>query len=522
MGEKEIWYGAIIVRKLWKYIFLALIAFNLFLASWYVLHGDLYTHSDISRDFLLLNEISEKKIVLIGQRAGIDQLFHGPLWLYLNFPAYFLGGGNPVAVGWFWILLIAVFLTGSFYIARDLLNETAAYFYILLLSTFLISHAKDMSHPMGALFISPFFFWAFYKYVKTLKVKYLAVGVFLSGVLIQFEMAGGLPFLALFALFSAYLIVKHRKLGHFLAFLILLVPFSTFILFDISHSFIQTNGWINFLSEKSTAQNYTKILGDRFNFIISAGTSFLFVFKHEWKLMDLANRLISITFFVLVVFLTRKNVHRTLFALFLYFYFGYFFIASLKHGALLIHQAFALIPLVFLAFCALITTRYKHLIIVLFVGIVLANEIAAIEYVRAAVDFRGSSEDSWNFLHKMERDVFESSDLEFGYFTYSPDAFSYQSKSAMVYGTREFPNKRAYYFEKKPVTYLVLAPTAANDPWAKYFKADWWTQNTLHIYKKPQSAIDYPNGYRVERYELTPEEIAVPWEKSTDTGIHFR
>ena len=505
-----------------RLIFFALIAFNLVLASWYVLHGDLYTHSDISRDFLLLNEISEKKIVLIGERAGIDQLFHGPLWLYLNYPAYFISGGNPLAVGWFWIFLIGVFLFGCFWIARDLLGKTAAYFYVLLLSTFLISHAKDMSHPMGALFISPFFFWAFYKYVKTTNVKYLAISVFLSGILIQFEMAGGLPFLALFVLLSVYLIVKKRKLIHFLAFLILFLPLSTFILFDLRHNFEQVHGWINFLGEKGTKVDYLKIFSERLNFIITAGTSFLFVFKHEWKLMDLATRLISITFFALVILMIRRNVQRTLFALFLYFYFGYFFIASLKHGALLIHQGFVLIPLVFLAFAALVTTKYKSLIIVLFVGIIVANEIAAVEYVRVSGEFRGKSEDSWNFLHKMERDVFGSMDSEFGYFTYSPDAFSYQSKNAMVFGTYEFPQKRVYYFEKKPVTYLVLAPTAINDPWAKYFKASWWTENTLHIYKKPQSAIDYPNGYRVERYELTPAEIAVPWDKPADTGIHFR
>ncbi|OGD86570.1 hypothetical protein A2870_02135 [Candidatus Curtissbacteria bacterium RIFCSPHIGHO2_01_FULL_41_11] len=508
--------------KVGKYIFFALIALNLILASWYVLHGDLYTHSDISRDLLLLGEISEKKIVLIGQRAGIDQLFHGPLWLYLNHPAYLLGGGNPVAVGWFWIVLSMFFLVGSFFVARDLLGKTAAYYFVLLLSTFLISHAKDMSHPMGALFTSPFFFFAFYKYVKTLKARYLVFSVLLAGVMLQFEMAGGIPFLLLLVLFSVYLIVKKRNFAHFLAFLTLFLPISTFILFDIRHGFVQLQGWVNFLSEESAAVNYLKIIGDRLNFITTAGTPFLFVFRHEWVLMDIANRLISVTFFGLILLMMRRGVQRGFFALFLYFYFGYFFIASLKHGALLIHQAFSLVPLVFLAFVALLGTKYKQFITILLIGIIAANEIAAIEYVDASIDFRGKSEDSWSFLHRLEKDIFEGSDAEFGYFTYSPDAFSYQSKAAMVYGALEHPDKRAFYFEKMPVTYLVLAPAALSDPYAKYFKADWWTKNTLRIDKQPQSAIDYPNGYRVERYELTPEEMTVPWDKSGDTGIHFR
>lgn len=508
--------------RLLKFFVLGLVIVNIFLASWYVLHQDLYFHSDIARDFLLLDEISDKKIVLIGQRAGVDQLFHGPLWLYLNFPAYYFSNGNPVAVGWFWIFLIVVFLTSSFFIARDLLNEAAAYLFVLMLSTYLISHAKDMSHPMGALFVMPALFWVFLKYVRTLAAKYLAMLVLLVGVLLQFEMAEGIPFLILSFGLAIFLIIKNKKWPHLFTFFLLLLPLSTFILFDVRHEFGQFHGIVKFLRQGGGATNYLDLIWERVNFITTAGTSFLLVFKPSWKLMDLANRLISVTFFVMVILMIRQKVQRNLLLLFLYFFFGFFILVSIRHGALLIHQALSLVPLVFLAFSALILTKFRRLIIFLAIIIIFANEIAAIDYVRASADFRGKSEDSWNFLHNMASRIFESTDFEFGYFTYSPDAFSYQSKYAMVYGRRKFPGKKVYYFEKKPVTYLVLAPAPINDPWAKYFKASWWTENTIRIHKEPQSAVDWPNGYRVEKYELTPEEIAVPFDITADTGIHFR
>src|SRR5688572_10815215 len=90
-----------------KNLFLLVLFFillNILLSSWYVLHNDLVFNSDIARDFLLFEEISQKKIVLIGPRAsGIPGLFHGPLWLYVNYPAYIIGQGNPVVVGWWWV-----------------------------------------------------------------------------------------------------------------------------------------------------------------------------------------------------------------------------------------------------------------------------------------------------------------------------------------------------------------------------------------------------------------------------------
>lgn len=79
------------------------ILYCIYLSSLYVMHGEVHLTNDIGRDFLLLQELDQKMIVLIGPRTNVQGAFHGVLWTYLNYPAYLLGGGNPVTVAWFWV-----------------------------------------------------------------------------------------------------------------------------------------------------------------------------------------------------------------------------------------------------------------------------------------------------------------------------------------------------------------------------------------------------------------------------------
>jgi hypothetical protein len=56
-----------------------LILINVFLSAWYVINGDIVFHTDIARDFLVLQDIVEThKPTLIGPRSGgISGVFHG-------------------------------------------------------------------------------------------------------------------------------------------------------------------------------------------------------------------------------------------------------------------------------------------------------------------------------------------------------------------------------------------------------------------------------------------------------------
>src|SRR3989344_1659117 len=107
--------------KILLYLILFFITlFNVYLSSSLVRQGEVNFFNDVARDFLLLQELDEKKIVLIGPRSSTNNLFHGPFWTYINYPAYVIGNGNPVVVAWFWGLLECFFLLASFYMVRKL------------------------------------------------------------------------------------------------------------------------------------------------------------------------------------------------------------------------------------------------------------------------------------------------------------------------------------------------------------------------------------------------------------------
>ncbi|MEK7450632.1 MAG: hypothetical protein AAB662_01690, partial [Patescibacteria group bacterium] len=93
------------MKKLLYFFLFLLTLSNVYLSSSLVRHGEVNFPSDVARDFLLFAEMDQKKIVFIGPRSSTNNLFHGPLWTYMNYPAYVIGNGNPVVVAWFWIFL---------------------------------------------------------------------------------------------------------------------------------------------------------------------------------------------------------------------------------------------------------------------------------------------------------------------------------------------------------------------------------------------------------------------------------
>ena len=125
---------------------------------------------------------------------------------------------------------------------------------------------------------------------------------------------------------------------------------------------------------------------------------------------------------------------------------------------------------------------------------------------------------SWKFLNEASAKIFQGKEEELGYFVYSPDVVAYEPKYAVIYNA-EKSGKKYYSFQKKPITYLFIQPPPRNNP---YMKDDYWIKNQLNIDASPSAIIEFPNGYKIERFELNSEQIAVPFDPSIDPGLHFR
>ena len=504
-----------IVKRYFKIGFFVLIAINFFFASWYAFNSDLSFSSDIARDFLLFGEIVQKKIILIGPKSSVMGLFHGPLWLYINFPAYLIGQGNPIIVEWWWILLTGIFLISCYLVGSRLFDKKIGYLFVLIMSLYMSFHTNSYINPIGAMFLIPAFFFFFIRYLDTKKAKYLFAHFFTIGLIIQFEMAIGIPFLILSALFLFISVIRSKNKRHLFLFLAVLIPLVNFFLFDLRHQFLLTHSVLRYLSPQS---------GDSIRFSLIN-----LIHDRVWMMLsqvefirpdpEYRNLIVSLIFIGFMFLQIKNSKYRKTYLSFIYFFVGYFVMTFINRGPILSFYFYPLFDLVFLVFSSFVTSKYAKLFIVVFTIIYLMNTSTAIADLRSSGKFIGRSETSWKFLNSMAVNVFNGKEKELGYFVYTPDTLGYSPKYALQYQKTLHKEKNISYLAKKPITYVVVAPPAPDNPYLSY---TWWRNVRVKITKSPSETITLANGYKIEKYNLNGEEIKIPFDTGIDPGLGFR
>jgi hypothetical protein len=94
----------------------------------------------------------------------------------------------------------------------------------------------------------------------------------------------------------------------------------------------------------------------------------------------------------------------------------------------------------------------------------------------------------------------------------------YGPKYALAYANNKFREKIAYQNIKKRTTFIILAPAFGNDNNNRI----WWIKNRVNIKTKPVSTVNYDNGYKIEKYILSDEELKVPSDPNLINGLWFR
>src|SRR3989344_7747438 len=272
--------------KLLLYLILLLITlFNIYLSSSLVRHGEVNFFNDVARDFLLLQEMDQKKIVLIGPRSSTNNLFHGPLWTYINYPAYVFGNGNPVVVAWFWIFLECMFLFTGFYMVRKLFGTLSAFAFIVLMSVQMVFHINGVFHAEATFFFMPMLFFTICMYVKSKKNLYLVLHFLALAILIQLEVGVGLQFLMLSVPLIIWFIYRHKLWRHLLTFSLVPIFLSNFIIFDLRndlrmtkaifstggslHFFITLSSWLeNRINNTVSLQLFNNGVNNVFTYVV--------------------------------------------------------------------------------------------------------------------------------------------------------------------------------------------------------------------------------------------------------------
>ncbi len=512
------------MNRFLKLLLFAVIALNIFFSMWYVLHNDIFFHTDIARDFLLLDDLAKRKLVLIGPRSsGPTGFYHGPAWMYLNYPAYLLGNGNPVAVGWFWVLLNIAFLAASYAVAKKLFNAKTALIFVALLSLFpsipdtVKSWFNGYYNPFGAMFLMPFYFYSIVSYGRSMKAKWLVFALLLNGFMFQFQVAFGGPLLILTSLYAFFLIFRKRTFSHLLSYLVLLVPFSTYIVFDLRHDFSHVRAAINLFNNpyKETIP-FIEIVKQRLGMMNMTG---MHLFREPHDVFGIIYAY-AIAFGIYLALKSKAVKEKLPFKMALYLYVGYFVLSCFHNGWLMYYYWMPIFPVVFLMFAAIEPALPKKLYYSLFAFALVWNIGMSFNYLKQSDSFIGKNYESWKFQSAMVETIFkDAGSREFGFFIYTPDIFAYSTKYPFVYHQRTRPDAKMAIYERKPLTYLVIAPPPAEKPW---LTGDWWKSNKIGIKKTPDRIWQFDNGYRVEKFTLNEKDLARPMDQNLNDWIYFR
>lgn len=480
------------------------IIINVLLSAWWLIHGDIRYDVDISRDFLLIEEIATvKPITLIGSHTSVGGVFHGPLWYYLNLPAFLIGKGNPLVFGWFWFLLSILTLVIFYFITQKLFNKLTAMLATLLYSANSIINPvyglKMFFPPYGAVLLSPVFFYLFIKYIFDKKAKYLVLALLTLGFIIQFEMAFGIPIFGLTILFLIYFIYKNKLIKHLAVFPILLLPLSSFIIFDLRHDFIQIISLTKYLilQMQKTDINLVAAVSGKITGIFSD------TFFHLTQDSIPLSWFYSILFVVLIFKIKMKSSIKKLYLIFLYFYFGYWLI-HLTMKPLWPSYYWPLLPLIIILYAGFVNYLPKRIFFLIFIPLLFWNMYIGISYIKNSnLEISNRGKNSWAFNKLIAETIYKDAEGDFGYYIFTPEGWVYQSWYALKFVQREYPDKISHPFSKQRLTYLIIVDfpkdRLATDSMG-------WRITDLKITSAPKDAKDI-DSVQIQKFLLREEEI---------------
>lgn len=506
-----------ILKRLLKLFLLIAILVNLYMCAYPVLHNDVGYSGDIARDFLILQDtVNTHKLPLIGPRTGgIDGLFHGPIWPWINLPVFILSHGNPVATGWFWVVLIVCSVAICYYVGKKLFNDYVGLLAALLMSLIYIPGSSFLLNPFVAALLSPLFLYFFYKYIKSTRVFYLMLSFFVTGLMIQSEVAFGGPILILSLAYLLIFLYKKKKLSHLLSIFILLIPLSTYILFDLRHNFLQLRSILGHVGAPTGngKEVFGSILQNRFNGALNS----LMTIPYSPFWITLA--IIALFIYIAVKsYRDKKLKNREFYLLFSYFYLGYWPLSFYLNGDVLGIHIFPFMPIAVIIFASSHNIIRKELFVIFFITVLFFNFTYAKGLIDNFSSYSSYDAGSWQFNYKLAKTVFNNAGTESGYYVFTPDELGYGPKYAITYVNKEYPKKIAYAYSKKHETFIILAPTSngVNN------NQEWWIKNKVKISKPPEQIINYPNGYKLEKFILSNQEIKIPSDPNLISGLSYR
>ncbi|MCL2110053.1 hypothetical protein FWH30_00470 [Microgenomates group bacterium] len=504
------------------------------LGASYVLRGDILFFTDVGRDFLIFDEISQKGLILIGPRTSIPGIFHGPLWAYSNMPAYLLGKGNPVVIGWWWVVLVSGFLIFDYWIIKKITNQKVAMVATILLALFIAPYMYRMTNPYGAFLLMPALLVSLVQYKRTGRARWLVGHIFLMGAIIQFEKAAGVPMFLITLGMLLPEMVREKKWRDMALFGLIVLPLFNYVIFELRHGFPQIKAALGALLETNVGKNevektlWSRRIEQRWEVLVVDGLA-LFA-KPEKRIFGV----MGMAIIGLMAWLLKqkenlkgklaeklKMVDADVFWTATNYYVWFFVIVLFFNGEILIWHYLPVTALGLIAL-AIAATALQYWWIKVFLGfVVLQGIMAMVLFSQTASQEIGQVSSNWSFQEKLGETIYGDGEEKFGYFIYTPDVWAYSSKGMMTVMKRRYPEQEAVVYQKQPATYLIVAPFYD----AKgVMQSSYWRREMVGIPDGivPAKTWELPDGYIIEKYELTEEIIAIPSSSDLDGGFNAR
>ena len=481
-----------------------LVFVNIILCAWSVLHNTIYYYTDIGRDFLIFDEIVTKKFVIFGPRADMQGLFHGILWHYLNVPAYILANGNPVLVGWFWIGITVLFLGSVYYVVKRLFDEESALVALVLTSGSMVQLSQGFFHGNGAMLIMPLFFYSFIIYFRAQKVRYLVVHLISIGMMVQFEIALGVPLALLTVVASTIVIFRKKAFTHYATYLILIPFAATFLIIEFKYNFLQTQSFLSYLQGARDGGATMPFIVSFIDRLRNVGTHGVNIIAHPLHTLNFIYFAVLLSSIILSQI--HKDSNRIIYKEFLYFYFG-FYVLTMIHGGFLI--MFWWLPMSMFPIM-MFSSIHKYIPRFIFYGLVLLSVVFItkqnISFAQNISNSVETSSTSWRFRYSNTQIVVKDAPYDYGYFVYAPDIYGYQDKYALFYANR-VANKHGVAFEKRALTYVLSEPPPKDFTGSD---VDWWVREKLKIMSKPVQIVKLNGEYEARKYLLSKKDLMTP------------
>lgn len=482
-----------------------------------ILSGDFYYLVDQARDLLLTKSVViDHKITLIGARAGLGGLFHGPLWIYMISPFFLLAKGNP-----FWTLapLFELVSLGTvivgFFVGLKLYGKWTGLLFALILS---ISSTLVTTVPFttNAQLLPMIFLLYLYSIIKFIRKdeKYFAAALIFAGLGFQFESAFAILFIPL----TVVALVLRQKLPEIKFILIGLggafAAVSTFILFDLRHQFLMTKSFIRlFTNPVKPLPGYEQYANIGFRLQDRISTLWTSIFTPLFTPSTLTNILLLIILGTGIYFLI-KNILSKKFGIedkeYLFILLSPLIIFGVYVFYPLPLWPHYLLPIAGLMTFILVLSMRKVFInqpLKILVGIfLLLSLLPALSFVKdnyiGDTNFTTNSDGSLkNQLQVVQWVVADAGSKDYGYFAYTPGILTYNMDYLMWWISYK-NHLPAPSNLKHPITYLIMAPQPTGDLHAH----DYWKTHIVRTNGKVILTKVFASGISVEKLQIDPSE----------------